>query len=389
MEKDLQKKFTALKQSRFGAPDEAWKSEFRSTLMMQVKNTVVNEPRRFEFLGTAQDVFAVIFPAEGMRVAVRLATVLLLAGGLVFGGSITTVSASLNSIPGDFLYPLKRMTENAQVRLAGDDTAKAELHVEFAGRRIQEATKIAEESPEGDKALATVAVEGYKQEMQTVNRYLDDNKPEITVEIAKKVDAQSNEHEQVLNRMEKTLPTDAKQAVQEAKVVTENVGVRAIEVMVVTHSTASLTVTTEEVQTTVESKINNIEKKVEELSGMLSASATSTAASATEAKTAIDEARELNSSGDFASALTKIKESAELVRAVVALTVNSENVINSSTPSVIVSPSSASVYGSGTTIRTINVEIQSVGRNSSSSIFEIQSSDRGNESSTTPRIILP
>lgn len=378
--KNLLKQFAALSKSELGTPQKEWVNEFRSTLMMGVKNTVANEPRSFTFSKNIFDLATFIFPKEQLRLATRTATVLTLVLGIVFSGSITTVSAALNSIPGDFLYPLKLMTEGAQVRLASGDTEKAELHVEFASRRIQEVVKINEEESLDNKARTAVAVEGFKQEMVTVNQYMEQSEPELAAAIAKIVDAKSEEHEQILNTVEKTISdTESRGVVTEAKTVAENTGIKAIEVIVVTHTTTSSTVTSAEVKNTVTSKINDIEKRVEQLSEL--ASATSTPINTSEAKIAIGEARVLNSSGDFSSALSKIKESAELVRAVAALTVTvSGDNGNTTTPTVV------NISNSSTT-QSIKVQAQGLEQNTGT-LLQIQSiGDRVDESSTTPRII--
>lgn len=380
--KNLLKQFAALSKSELGTPKKEWVNEFRSTLMMGVKNTVANEPRSFTFSKNIFDLATFIFPKEQLRLATRTATVLTLVLGIVFSGSITTVSAALNSIPGDFLYPLKLMTEGAQVRLASGDTEKAELHVEFASRRIQEVVKINEEESLDNKARTAVAVEGFKQEMVTVNQYMEQSEPEQAAAIAKIVDAKSVENEQILNTVEKTISdTESRGAVTEAKTVAENTGIKAVEVIVVTHTTTSSTVTSAEVKNTVTSKINDIEKRVEQLSEL--ASASSTPINTSEAKIAIDEARVLNSSGDFSSALSKIKESTELVRAVAALTVTvSGDTGNTTTPTVI-TISNSSTPGAA------KVQAQSLEQNTGT-LLQIQSiGDRIDESSTTPRIILP
>ncbi len=382
----LKNQFNAFKKSGYGNPNEAWKNEFRSTLMMQAKNTVVpKESRGFNLGENIHDIFFFVFPAAELKFAARTTTVMVLAGVLVFGGSITTVSAALNSIPGDLLYPLKKMTEGAQVRFAGDEAAKAELHVEFATRRVQEIAKINETDNADNTNKIAVATEGFKQEMNTVNQYMDNIKPAVAVQIAKIVDAKSEEREQILNKVaETTVGAEAKSLVEEAKTVAENTGVKAVEVMIVTHNVESSTVSTEDVKNTIESKINNIEKKVEELSGMvITSSATSSPVKAMEAKTAIDEAKALNSSGDFALALDKIKESAELVRAVVALTVDAGSGSNSSTPLITITNNSS-------TPQTIKVQAQSIGAVTGTPL-EIQTVVEAikDDSSTTPRIITP
>lgn len=60
---------------------------------------------------------------------------------LIAGG---TVAASAESLPDHPLYPVKRAVESARLLLAVSPESKAMLHVEFAGRRLNEAMAVAQ-----------------------------------------------------------------------------------------------------------------------------------------------------------------------------------------------------------------------------------------------------
>jgi hypothetical protein len=62
---------------------------------------------------------------------------LLLALGLVLGGG-GTVFAAQDALPPDPLYPLKLLTEDAQIQMTGEEDARAALFLQFADRRIAE-----------------------------------------------------------------------------------------------------------------------------------------------------------------------------------------------------------------------------------------------------------
>lgn len=68
---------------------------------------------------------------------------------ILIGGPWLLVKASQASLPGEALYPIKKMTENLQTQTASEET-KAQLQVEFANRRLEELNKITEDpfSPE-------------------------------------------------------------------------------------------------------------------------------------------------------------------------------------------------------------------------------------------------
>lgn len=73
------------------------------------------------------------------RWATAAAAVLLVA--IVAGGTLTT---SASSLPGDALYPVKTAAEGVRLTLARDPDAVADLHLEFAQRRLEETRALAE-----------------------------------------------------------------------------------------------------------------------------------------------------------------------------------------------------------------------------------------------------
>lgn len=97
---------------------------------------------------------------------------------VVAGGWITTVRAA-DSLPGETLYSVKMISEKAQLKLASIDR-RAELHTEFAGRRLQEASDLQEgalQSPE-NAALVRGAIEAYRQELSSAGENLRQLKEE-------------------------------------------------------------------------------------------------------------------------------------------------------------------------------------------------------------------
>lgn len=92
----------------------------------------------------------------------------LLAVVLIGGG---TVVASAQSMPDHPLYPIKRVVENARLRLALSPATKAILHVEFAYRRLTEAVVVAEKGqPEQAKHL----IQEYGSELLSAVGTLED-----------------------------------------------------------------------------------------------------------------------------------------------------------------------------------------------------------------------
>ncbi len=72
-----------------------------------------------------------------LAIAVRPVGVSFIIFAVLFGGWFTTVKAAVGSIPGDTLYGVKLMTEQAQLMISSSDQ-RAVLHTQFAQRRMIE-----------------------------------------------------------------------------------------------------------------------------------------------------------------------------------------------------------------------------------------------------------
>ncbi|MBU0614046.1 hypothetical protein KJ766_02035 [Patescibacteria group bacterium] len=84
---------------------------------------------------------------------------------LIFGGSMTTVTAASNSLPGDALYGIKMITEQTKLKFSSLEN-KAVLHTEFAERRLQEAVAL---EARGEVDSVQVALDAFKTEMQAAS----------------------------------------------------------------------------------------------------------------------------------------------------------------------------------------------------------------------------
>jgi hypothetical protein len=71
----------------------------------------------------------------------RLATVPLVMA-IVFASGFSVISAANDSLPGDRLYGVKMAAEQAQLRLTFDEDKQANLHVELAKKRLEEARRV-------------------------------------------------------------------------------------------------------------------------------------------------------------------------------------------------------------------------------------------------------
>jgi hypothetical protein len=99
------------------------------------------------------------FPSS-LRPLVTAAATLMVILALVLAGGGGIVYASTDSLPGSPLYGVKRATEEVQLFLAPTGTRRAELHINFAQRRLEEVQALAQAKGKVDEeTLAAIAEE--------------------------------------------------------------------------------------------------------------------------------------------------------------------------------------------------------------------------------------
>jgi len=350
-------------------PRSEWLAGNRQILLMQIKNTIGREECRHTapLLNRAWQFLDVFLPARAVYYFVRPAFIGCLVISMVFGGWVTGVSASYNSLPGDVLYPVKIATEAVQTTLAPNKKEEIKLRVEFAARRAEEVKTITKGTAPGKEKKVATAVKNLKSNLETVKSGLDEMKkdsPLQVVDVAKAVSAQTAEIEKKLDQS-KTGPVTAesKEQVKQATAAAEEAGVKAVEVIVAKHVEDKNSVSSAEVASVVDDKLKTAEEKVakvREQIGALAATATSTAAATLTTKAEVKEAvkaveaatvplkqgmeaakevltqaKELLAQQNFTSAVDKIKEGN-------ALTEQAENKVEQAVWPGVVSVTAAS-----------------------------------------------
>lgn len=158
-------------------------------------------------------------PRGGRRLAIVAA---LLTGTVAVSG---VSAASGDALPGETLYGVKRSTERAQLALAGNDLGRAQLYLEFARTRIQEAADVV-----GDDAAVASALSDATGELRSGTRLLG----EIAVESGDPapldyIDLFTNEHRWVLDDLVAELDGEAFEAGEELAAMLEAAAVRSVE----------------------------------------------------------------------------------------------------------------------------------------------------------------
>ncbi len=199
MSREIIKQLKNLKQSEV-TPRPEWLKADRARLVSQISNTVKSEkPNAWNNVWLGMSIF---LPKRFVFGVVRPVAVLLVVAMVGTSGWIATVDASYRSLPGDWLYPAKRVVEKTQLVTAaiiGAKKTEARLHSEFAKRRADEIkTVIKSTDPEVQKRVASVVAD-LTEEINSANDKLDklitaqtDGTAEMAKEVQKNTEQISN-----------------------------------------------------------------------------------------------------------------------------------------------------------------------------------------------------
>lgn len=204
----------------------------------------------------------------------RPLTVVATSFTLVFTGWVAALNASANTVPGDFLYPVKLATEQIQLSLA-NDTQRARLHTEFASRRLEEVAEITSSSRDGKDVRVREAVDGFKQEIASASAGLGQiasQNAEDGVEIAKAVDRRVDEFSAMVQQSDSD-PTlaDNQDQVQAAIPDVEQTQEQVAEVMIASHEATPQPETAAYLQSSFKSDLTGIQTGMDTTSGRLTA----------------------------------------------------------------------------------------------------------------------
>jgi|GEM_PF-2549162 len=104
--------------------------------------------------------------------------------------TIGTAVAALESVPGQTIYPVKRMVESVQLRLANDQEQKTNLQIKFANNRVDELEVILQKQKEGkasEEEVQKVVADAVKGIQETSEAVADQSKDEPQVALLTKI----------------------------------------------------------------------------------------------------------------------------------------------------------------------------------------------------------
>lgn len=142
-------------------------------------------------------------------------------------GSISVVGAAGHALPGDQLYSVKLGIEKAQLALAIDADARAQLRVEFASHRLEEMVMVAATSKNTGSGNVQLAANRFKTEVTNIQQELtaegtSQSQTAFAKSVGRKVDVYSSTvastgsdlPEEVLGEVEQILEETKEQVVQ-------------------------------------------------------------------------------------------------------------------------------------------------------------------------------
>ncbi len=267
MSRNIIRQLKALKHETV-SPREAWLQSNRAVLLSQIKNTLPTEETREARLEKLWSGMAIFLPRQMVYSVIRPIAVLIIVSLVASSTYSGTVKASYESVPGDWLYPAKRLSEKTQgavISLLGDTNTETKFHVTLAQRRAEEVSQIIKNDAPNKATQVSAAVAELKNELATITDKLEGDTG-VQAVVAKDVRQDTEAITQALQTVKNELLLSnggeegaylAKE-VAETKDLAKGVSVKAVEKLVTKHLSGDNSVTTDEVRQVVDAAITNV-----------------------------------------------------------------------------------------------------------------------------------
>ncbi|MGA7104014.1 MAG: DUF5667 domain-containing protein [Candidatus Deferrimicrobiaceae bacterium] len=129
---------------------------------------------------------------------------------LLVGAS--SVELSARTVPGNFLYPLKILTERVRFALTSDQEERVELRLTFSERRLSEVVKTLKEGKGADRELVSAMLEEAKAALSDATKLPESKSSAYKARIASLEEIQKDR----LRSVESLVPADRRKYVGEA-----------------------------------------------------------------------------------------------------------------------------------------------------------------------------
>lgn len=197
-------------------PKEAFVGELEERLMERAR--IRQRARRHSFWD--QYLIPIFSPGRARRWAAVLAVFLV----VVLAGAGTAIAAQ-SSIPGEPLYPVKRVTERLGLLVVHDSPEKVHLRLEFTGRRAEEIEALYDRGKEVEESILVELATETEETLEEIEGAPEGNRQTL---FEKLVDLTERQQE-VLQRVYDRVPEQAKPALERALEVSSRGHKRATE----------------------------------------------------------------------------------------------------------------------------------------------------------------
>ncbi len=300
-------------------PDSAWVAKTREGLLQEIGGAEVVQLSLGERLRV---IIRSLIPSSTRSLLRGPITAALSGIGLIIGGSMVSVSAAEQSVPGDLLFPVKLVSEQTRLVLTTDKREKVRLKGEFVNRRVDEIKKIAQTDVGKKPERLKEATEILRRDLDTVKNQLTDvseENPSERVEVAKLIDKASTDAVAGLKEAKASLAPDARSQVAEVEAAAVNASVRAVNVIIVsqTDDESKKLVSKEELIQSISQKVEGVSEHITSAmqqltdAGILSATGTATAFTASSSAATIGAST--SSVANLLSAHASLAEARELL----------------------------------------------------------------------------
>jgi hypothetical protein len=337
--RELLAKLRAVRTAERGIhPDPAWVLRTRGELLAKLETVEQTQPIVNRHVTDVRPWTQRYIPTSFSQLVrgpvVSVASVI----GLVFGSSILSVSAADNSVPGDWLFPVKLATEQTRLVLTTDKSEKLKLKTDFVGRRVEEIKTIASSDVSKKEERMKEATDLLKRDLDTVNNQLHEVKteqsPTEAAEAAKLLDQRSSEIASDLKEVKSSLPQELKSSMAQAEAALVNTGVKAVGVLIDVKrdgGEAGGLVTDEELILSITDKVQGLEATLADANQNLVGVATSgTTLSFGTASSTLQKAKTLLQENKFNEVAPQLIQAANAVAQAESDAVNQNGVTGSS-----------------------------------------------------------
>jgi hypothetical protein len=151
---------------------------------------------------------------------------------IVISMTVGTAVATLESVPGQTIYPLKKIVENVQLQLATTEEQKTNLQIRFANKRVDELETVLQKQKEGkisEEEAQKVVVDTVQDIQKTTEAVAEQNLTEPKVDVLNKIVTLSSKQTAVIQAAQLVSEGEVKIELDKALEVSLTTQEKAIE----------------------------------------------------------------------------------------------------------------------------------------------------------------